>query len=69
MVVIETILGNVGDPEWSRRLSAAAVDLLRVDQWEAQKSRFRKTTAKGVEIAVSMDRNTCLLYTSDAADE
>jgi urease accessory protein UreE len=29
-----------------------------VDQWEAQKSRFRKTTAKGVEIAVSIDRNT-----------
>jgi len=23
MVVIETILGNVSDPEWSRRLSAA----------------------------------------------
>jgi urease accessory protein len=58
MVVIETILGNVGDPEWSGRLSAAAVDLLRVDQWEAQKSRFRKTTAKGAEVAISLDRGT-----------
>ena len=34
------------------------MDLLEVDQWEAQKSRFRKTTAKGVEIAVSLDRGT-----------
>jgi len=58
MVVIETILGNVGDPEWSARLSAAAIDLLRVDQWEAQKSRFRKTTAKGAEVAISLDRGT-----------
>lgn len=56
MVVIETVLGNVGDPEWSERLSAADVDLLRVDQWEAQKSRFRKSTAKGAEVAISLDR-------------
>jgi urease accessory protein len=58
VVVIETVLGNVGDPEWSERLSAADVDLLRVDQWEAQKSRFRKTTAKGAEVAISLDRGT-----------
>ena len=58
MVVIETILGNIGDPEWSGRLSAADVDLLEVDQWEAQKSRFRKTTAKGAEVAISLDRGT-----------
>jgi urease accessory protein len=58
VVVIETVLGNVGDAEWSGRLSAADVDLLRVDQWEAQKSRFRKTTAKGAEVAISLDRGT-----------
>jgi urease accessory protein len=58
MVVIEAVLGNIGDPEWNGRLSAAAVDLLRVDQWEAQKSRFRKTTAKGAEVAISLDRGT-----------
>ena len=32
--------------------------MLEIDQWEAQKSRFRKTTAKGAEIAVSIDRGT-----------
>jgi urease accessory protein len=58
MVVIEAILGNSSDPEWTMRLAAADVDLLEVDQWEAQKSRFRKTTAKGTELAISLDRGT-----------
>jgi urease accessory protein len=58
MVVIETVLGNIGDPEWTERLSAANVDLLQVDQWEAQKSRFRKTTPQGAEVAISLDRGT-----------
>jgi urease accessory protein len=58
MVIIETVLGNVGDPEWTNRLSAAQVDLLEVDQWEVQKSRFRKKSAKGVDLAISLDRGT-----------
>jgi urease accessory protein len=58
MILIRTILGNIGDPEWAERLSAAECDLLEIDQWEAQKSRFRKATAKGVGIAVSIDRGT-----------
>src|SRR5262245_48577530 len=58
MVIIETILGNIGDPEWLERLSAAEIDLLGVDQWEAQKSRFRKTTAKGTDVAISLDRGS-----------
>lgn len=58
MVIIEAVLGNIGDPEWARRLSNANVDLLQIDQWEAQKSRFRKKTAGGAEVAVSIDRGT-----------
>jgi urease accessory protein len=58
LIIIETVLGNSGDPEWTERLSAANIDLLEVDQWEAQKSRFRKTTAKGTEVAISLDRGT-----------
>jgi urease accessory protein len=58
MILIKTVLGNIGDHEWAERLSAADADLLEIDQWEAQKSRFRKATAKGVEIAVSIDRGT-----------
>jgi len=58
VVVVETVLGNIGDPEWAGRLYAANVDLLEIDQWEAQKSRFRKATAKGIDVAVSVDRGT-----------
>ena len=58
MVLIEKVLGNASDPEWAGRLAAAAVDALELDHWEAQKSRFRKRTAGGVEIAVSLDRGT-----------
>lgn len=56
MIVIESILGNSSDPAWTARLAAVDVDLLEVDQWEAQKSRFRKTTSKGIELALSLDR-------------
>jgi len=58
MILIKTVLGNIDDREWAERLSPANTDLLEIDQWEAQKSRFRKMTAKGVEIAVSIDRGT-----------
>jgi len=58
VVVIEAVLGNIDDPEWTERLSAADIDLLEVGQWEAQKSRFRKTTAKGTEVAISLDRGS-----------
>jgi urease accessory protein len=58
MIVIETVLGNIGDPEWIERLPVVNVDLLEVDQWEAQKSRFRKRTANGTEVAISLDRGT-----------
>src|SRR5215510_12389286 len=57
-MVVEAVLGNAGDPAWSDRLSTANVDLVNVDQWEAQKSRFRKLTAEGVDVAVSLDRGT-----------
>jgi urease accessory protein len=60
VVVIETVLGNISDPEWAGRLAAAEVDVLEIDQWEAQKSRFRKMTAKGAEVAISVDRGTYL---------
>lgn len=58
MVLIESILGNAGDPDWTARLAAVAVDPLALDHWEAQKNRFRKKTAAGVEVAVSLDRGT-----------
>jgi len=58
VILIKTVLGNIGDPEWAGRLSTADIDLMEIDQWEAQKSRFRKTTTKGADVAVSIDRGT-----------
>jgi urease accessory protein len=58
MILVEAVLGNASDPEWAARLAAAAVDELALDHWEAQKNRFRKKTAGGIELAVSLDRGT-----------
>jgi len=58
MILINAVLVPLVDYEWAERLSAADTDFLEIDQWEAQKSRFRKTTAKGVQIALSIDRGT-----------
>ena len=58
MILVEAVLGNRADPEWAARLGAVAVDELALDHWEAQKNRFRKKTAGGVELAVSLDRGT-----------
>jgi urease accessory protein len=58
MIMIESVLGNIADPEWAGRLADADIDLVEIDQWEAQKSRFRKTTAKGAQVAVSLGRHT-----------
>ncbi len=60
MVLIERILGNAGDADWAARLGTVEVDPLPLDHWEAQKNRFRKKSASGVEVAVSLDRGTFL---------
>ena len=58
--LVERVLGNAADPVWRERLAGATVDRLQLDQWQAQKNRFRKTTADGVELAVSLDRSSHL---------
>ena len=60
MILIEKVLGNAGDPEWAGRLAAGSVEPLALDHWEAQKNRFRKKTASGREVAVSLDRGAFL---------
>lgn len=60
MIIIEGIVGNSKEPHWRSRLVGADIDLLVLDQWEAQKSRLRKATIQDVELALSLDRNTHL---------
>jgi len=56
MQIVETIVGNVRDAEWQSRLEGAKIEHLHLDQWQAQKNRFRKTTDSGTELAVSLER-------------
>lgn len=57
MILVESTLGNLRDAIWQERARTAAVDLLVLEQWEAPKSRLRKTTESGVEIAISLPRS------------
>ena len=61
MVLVEKVLGNAGDPEWARAARRGSPSsTLPLDHWEAQKNRFRKKTASGREVAVSLDRGAFL---------
>lgn len=59
-MIISSIVGNVIDAAWKEKLKTASVDYLALNQWDAQKNRFRKKTENGVELAVSLDRNSFL---------
>lgn len=60
LVRVDAVLGSSADDGWAGRLAAARVDVVHIDRAEAQKSRLRKTTADGTEVAVSLDRGTQL---------
>lgn len=60
LVIVEQLLGNEADDEWRTRLAGATVDAVYLDQWEAQKSRLRRATAHGGEVAISLDRSVQL---------
>ena len=56
LVRVDAVLGHAGEDPWPDRLRHARVDVLVLDQAEAQKSRLRKTTVRGAEIAIALDR-------------
>jgi len=56
LVRVDAIVGRASEDGWRGRLTDARVDVLRLDQAEAQKSRLRKTTDAGVDVAISLDR-------------
>ncbi|KMM79274.1 urease accessory protein UreE [Pseudomonas deceptionensis] len=61
MILIEHILGNAKkDPSWKQKLEGANVDLLVLDQREAQKSRCRRTSLGGLDLGISLERNVVL---------
>lgn len=61
MIIIEKVLGNIKeDSTWQARKKVSQVDILRLDQHEAQKSRCRKHTEKGQDLGIALDRNVLL---------
>jgi Urease accessory protein UreE len=59
-MLVETVLGNAHEQGWAERLRDAKIDELVLDQWDAQKSRLRKTTSLGTELALSLARGVRL---------
>lgn len=57
MIIIEEKLGNVKDAIWQQRSQGGTVDRLMLEQWEAPKSRLRKASEGGLEIAISLPRS------------
>jgi urease accessory protein len=60
LIRVDAIVGRAAEDDWPDLLTGARVDLLCLDQAEAQKSRLRKATDGGVEVAISLDRGTQL---------
>jgi urease accessory protein len=60
MILVEAIVGNVNDASWKKQLEGATLDYLNLDQWQAQKNRFRQNTEGGLELAIALDRNSHL---------
>jgi urease accessory protein len=60
LVRVNAIAGRLTDDDWQDFLTDATVDILHLDQAEAQKSRLRKATDGGVEVAICLDRGTQL---------
>ena len=60
MLIIETITGNIHEAVWETRLRNVTVDWIALDQWEAQKSRLRKQSNNGVDLAISLPRGVFL---------
>ena len=61
MILIEHILGNAKkDAVWKQKLEGANIDVLVLDQREAQKSRCRRTSLGGLDLGISLERNVVL---------
>jgi urease accessory protein len=60
LVRVDAIMGRATEDAWPDLLAGAQVDVLQLSQADAQKSRLRKATDGGVEVAISLDRGTQL---------
>ncbi|HSR82750.1 MAG TPA: hypothetical protein VLM11_01035 [Streptosporangiaceae bacterium] len=57
---VSAALGNMGEADWPTTLAAAQIDVLHLDAAETQRSRFRKRTESGLDVAIALDRGVQL---------
>ncbi len=60
MLWVSAVLGNAADGDWPARLRESRIDQLALDRVEAQRSRIRKRTAGGLDVAIALDRGVQL---------
>ena len=53
---VTAVLGNTADGGWPARLRRARIDLLTLNAAEAQRTRLRKRTASGTDVAIALER-------------
>ena len=56
MEIVEKVIGNIHDDDWRIQFQDANIEYLDLDQWEAQKNRFRKKTRHGEDVGISLKR-------------
>jgi urease accessory protein len=57
---VTTVLGNTAHGRWPARLRSARIDVLTLNAAEAQRTRLRKRTAAGTDIAIALERGGAL---------
>jgi len=55
-LLVSDVLGSSADGDWAASLRGARIDELRLDAAEAQRSRIRKRTAGGTDVAIALER-------------
>jgi urease accessory protein len=60
MLRVSAVLGNAADGDWPARLRESRIDQLALDPVEAQRSRIRKRTTGGLDVAIALDRGVQL---------
>jgi urease accessory protein len=60
MLRVSGVLGNTAEGDWPTRLRESRIDQLTLDAMEAQRSRLRKRTAGGQDVAIALERGVQL---------
>jgi urease accessory protein UreE len=57
---VSAVLGRITDDDWPETLGICQVDVLRLSPAEAQRTRLRKLTDAGRDVALSLERGVQL---------